>query len=213
MKINRENCQSISLVDILLLCSFFLSGCCALMYQVGWQRSLYGIVGADIDSITIIVSVFMLGIGFGGMIGGFLADKMPRRKILFYSVAEISIAIYGWVSLEFLQILNEYLYGAGGGAILGAVASFAFLILPTTLMGMTLPILTMAFNDAKGSIGVSVSQLYFINTLGAAVGAGLVPFVLLQYLPLNMIIRIAAFGNLIIALVAIFVYKWRIANK
>jgi len=65
------------MLDAVLLSSFFLSGVCALVYQVGWQRSLYGIIGVDIDSITIVVSVFMLGIGVGGMLGGWLADAIP----------------------------------------------------------------------------------------------------------------------------------------
>ena len=51
--------KNIRLLDAVLLSSFFLSGVCALMYQVSWQRSLYGIIGVDIDSITIIVSVFI----------------------------------------------------------------------------------------------------------------------------------------------------------
>lgn len=50
----------------LILASFFISGCSALIYQVSWQRALYGLIGVDMDSITIIVSVFMLGIGVGG---------------------------------------------------------------------------------------------------------------------------------------------------
>ena len=52
------------LLDAVLFLSFFISGCSALIYQVCWQRSLYGVIGVDMDSITIIVSVFMLGIGF-----------------------------------------------------------------------------------------------------------------------------------------------------
>ena len=49
------------MLNMLLLLSFFISGSSALMYQVSWQRALYALIGVDMDSITIIVSVFMLG--------------------------------------------------------------------------------------------------------------------------------------------------------
>lgn len=83
--------------DALLLASFFISGCSALIYQVSWQRALYGLIGVDMDSITIIVSVFMLGIGLGGMLGGWLSDRFPRQRLRWYAGIELSIALYGGV--------------------------------------------------------------------------------------------------------------------
>lgn len=93
-------------LDALLLLSFFISGCSALIYQVCWQRSLYGVIGVDMDSITIIVSVFMLGIGMGGMIGGWLSDHYPVQRLGLYAGAELSIALYGASSLWLLQGLE-----------------------------------------------------------------------------------------------------------
>jgi len=212
MNINLKRIRKTRLLDAVLLSSFFLSGVCALMYQVGWQRSLYGIIGVDIDSITIIVSVFMLGIGFGGMLGGWIADLAPKRRIQIYAVAEFSIALYGFASLFLIESIGDWLTAAGGGSFNAGASSLLFLILPTTLMGMTLPLLTMVFNDWQDSIGVSVGQLYFINTLGAAAGAGLVPFVLLPILPLDEVIRLAAFGNLAVGGLAVFAYAWQ-ANR
>lgn len=201
--------KGIRLLDSILLGSFFLSGICALMYQVSWQRSLYGIVGVDIDSITIIVSVFMLGIGFGGMLGGWIADMAPKRRIQIYAAAELAIALYGFCSLSLVGFIGDWLVAAGGGAMSSAMGSLLFLVVPTTLMGMTLPLLTMVFNDWQDSIGVSVGQLYFINTLGAATGAGLVPFVLLPLLPVDSVIQLAAMGNLLVAALALFAFIWQ----
>lgn len=212
MKKRLLQLKKLRLLDSVLLSSFFLSGVCALMYQVSWQRSLYGIIGVDIDSITIIVSVFMLGIGFGGMLGGWIADLAPKRRIQIYAVAEFSIALYGFASLFLIESIGDWLTAAGGGSFNAGASSLLFLILPTTLMGMTLPLLTMVFNDWQDSIGVSVGQLYFINTLGAAAGAGLVPFVLLPILPLDEVIRLAAFGNLAVGGLAVFAYAWQ-ANR
>lgn len=192
--------------DALLATSFFLSGCSALIYQTGWQRALYGIIGVDIDSITIIVSVFMLGIGFGGMLGGWISDRFTSHRIHFYAAAEISIALYGLISLATLVAVGDWLAANGGGSVMTAAAGFIFFLMPTTLMGVTLPLLTLVFNEWQKNIGVSVGQLYFINTLGAAVGAGLVPFVFLQRWSLDQVINIAVAGNVTVAVIAIGVF-------
>ncbi len=186
--------------EILLLGSFFLSGSSALIYQMVWQRALHGAIGVDMDSITIIVSVFMLGIGFGGMLGGWLADKHQKYRLRLYAATEITIAIYGATSLSLLNSIIEILstLGAGGGA--SAIISMTFLIIPTTLMGMTLPLLTMAFNEHNESIGNSVGMLYFSNTIGAAFGAAIVPFFLLPHWNLREVTFFAVAGNLASAL-------------
>jgi predicted membrane-bound spermidine synthase len=188
---------SFAAADVLLLLSFFLSGCSALVYQVGWQRALYAYIGVDIDSITIIVSVFMLGIGAGAMLGGWLADAAPRHRLRVYALIELSIGTYGLVSLWLLPQLVDLLSPAGGsaGAAGSVAACFVFLLLPTVLMGMTLPLLTMAFDERRGNIGVSVGALYFTNTLGAATGAALVPFYLLPAWTLPQVVSIAVMGN------------------
>ncbi|RYF45935.1 MAG: hypothetical protein EOO38_15090 [Cytophagaceae bacterium] len=192
------------LLDALLFLSFFISGCSALIYQVCWQRSLYGVIGVDMDSITIIVSVFMLGIGIGGMLGGWLADRHPAQRIKLYAFAELGIALYGLSTLWTLTWLDVFLAQLGwGGGGLSAVACFVFLIVPTTLMGMTLPILTMALNERRVNIGVSVGTLYFVNTLGAAAGAVLVPLVLFPMLTLPHVVALAVVGNLVVAACAV----------
>ena len=193
------------MLNMLLLLSFFISGCSALMYQVSWQRALYALIGVDMDSITIIVSVFMLGIGLGGMLGGWLSDRYPRQRLRWYAGIELSIALYGAASLWLLQVLQAWLEGSfvGTGSVGSTVASFVFLLLPTVLMGMTLPLLTMAFNERTANIGVSVGTLYFINTLGAATGAALVPFVLLPLWTLPQVVHVAVAGNVAVVLCAV----------
>lgn len=197
--------RSIYLLDSILLTSFFISGSSALIYQVSWQRALYGLIGVDMDSITIIVSVFMLGIGLGGMVGGWLSDRYPQQRLHWYAGIELSIALYGGASLWLLQALQVWLAGGfwGGSAAGSAVASFAFLLLPTVLMGTTLPLLTMAFNERTANIGVSVGTLYFINTLGVATGAALVPFVLLPLWTLSQVVWIAVAGNVTVVVCAL----------
>ena len=70
-------------------------------------------------------------------------------------------------------------------------------------MGVTLPLLTMAFNERRVNIGVSVGQLYFVNTLGAAAGAAVVPFVLLPVWTLGQVVWMAVAGNVVVTLCAL----------
>jgi predicted membrane-bound spermidine synthase len=196
------------LVDATLLLGFFISGCSALIYQVCWQRSLYSVIGVDMDSVTIVVSAFMLGIGTGGMLGGRLADRYAAQRIRIFAVAELSIALYGVATIWLLPWLDDALAAAAWGTPgARALLCFSFLILPTTLMGMTLPLLTMAFNERRSNIGISVGVLYFANTLGAALGAGLVPFVLLRNLTLSQSVLVAVAGNLVVVAAAVSVAR------
>src|SRR5579862_9409375 len=76
---------------------FFCSGCAALIYQVMWQRMLFTVFGVDLQSITIIVSVFMFGLGVGGLLGGSIADRMNSHLLILYVCIEILIALFGFI--------------------------------------------------------------------------------------------------------------------
>ena len=54
---------------------FFFSGFPALIYQLTWQRQLFLIFGVNIESVTIVVTAFMLGLGLGSLAGGWLSDR------------------------------------------------------------------------------------------------------------------------------------------
>lgn len=195
---------SLKITDISLLFSIFISGSSALIYQTCWQRSLYGVIGVDIDSITIIVSIFMLGIGIGGMLGGRLADSYPKSRLGLYIAAEISIAAYGFFSISILAWIESILGShTSSGSAISAFSCVLFLIFPTILMGITLPLLTIVFNEKLQNIGLSIGNLYFSNTLGAAAGAALVPFALLPRWSLDQVILIGVGGNILVSILAL----------
>jgi MFS family permease len=154
----------------LLLATFFASGCAALIYQLVWQRYLFTGLGVDIDSVTLIVSSFMLGIGMGGALGGWVADSIPEKRLKVYAIAEFSLALIGFTSPWLFSIIQSL---SGGGWTYVEVSFVAVLtvLIPTTIMGMTLPLLTVYFNDTLQNIGASTGTLYLFNTLGAAFGA------------------------------------------
>lgn len=184
---------------------FFFSGISALIYQVIWQRMLFTFFGVDLESITIIVSVFMFGLGVGGLVGGFLANRLPSQQLILYILIEIGIAIFGFFSPTIINAVGHAT--VNNSEIITVMLSFTILAFPTVLMGATLPILVSHVNQFDHNIGKSVGGLYFMNTLGGAVGAFLAGFVFLFYIGLSGAIYCAAGTNLFIAAIALVVFR------
>ena len=108
----------------LLVLVFFLSGLSSLIYQVAWQRLLTLHYGVGSVAITLIVSVYMLGLGLGALLGGQLSERTQHR-LLAYSVIELLIGVFGAVSLPFLDGLGRAT--AGGSHAVSFAAMFVFL--------------------------------------------------------------------------------------
>lgn len=184
---------------------FFASGLAALTYQLCWQRLLFVAFGVDLESITIIVSAFMLGLGVGALAGGRLADRYPTKIILMFAIAEALIAAFGLASTNLIGIVGDATMQFSLPVVAGA--NFLLLLIPTSLMGATLPML-VAFLVAKSrNVGVSIGGLYFINTLGAAVGAAATGFIVFHYFDLNETILIAVAMNLMASLLVLWVFR------
>jgi MFS family permease len=179
---------------------FFASGFAALLYQVAWQRALFGWYGVDLDSVSTIVSVFMFGLGIGAMIGGWLADRFECRRILIFSLIELTIGAFGFFSLGIIDSIGD-LTAADSLPRLVAI-TFILFVIPTGAMGATLPILVTESVDLTHNVGFSTGALYFINTLGAATGALVGGLVLLSLYGLNGLVTIAAILNFSIAVIA-----------
>ena len=78
---------------------FFASGFPALLYQIIWQRALFAIYGVNIESVTVVVSAFMLGLGLGSLVGGWLSRRDAPLLVIF-ALIELSIASFGVISLR-----------------------------------------------------------------------------------------------------------------
>lgn len=179
-----------------LVLLFSVSGVAALIYQVCWQRLLFEAFGVDMESVTIIVSTFMLGLGVGALAGGQLADRFPGSLLTAFAVIELAIAAFGMAS-------PWLIYSVGAATVRSplatiALVNFLLLLLPTMLMGATLPILVAYVVRHYRNIGVSIGLLYFANTLGAAFGAAVTGMLLLFYMGLAASIHLAAALNVIV---------------
>jgi len=178
---------------------FFWSGVSALVYQLCWQRILFASFGIDIESVTIIVSTFMLGLGIGAIVGGLLADRWPRRVLFLFAASEAGIGIFGLFSVALIRALGDTLVNSPTAIV--ATVNFLVLLIPTSMMGATLPMLVAYVAERNANVGFSIGGLYFANTLGAAMGCYMIGFVWLVHFDLPSAVHAAAIINLAVAAV------------
>jgi spermidine synthase len=191
-------------VPFWMLAVFLLSGFAALVYQVVWQRSLFTIFGVNIESVTLVVTVFMLGLGFGSLAGGALSKREPRLLLLWFATIELAIGIFGAISLELFKRVGEATLGASP-PVTGA-ATFFLLLPPTLMMGSTLPLLVRFAVIRSGNVGRSVGLLYFVNTLGSSLAALVTVLFLMRSLGQQRSVLAAATLNVLVAAVAFTQY-------
>src|SRR4249919_2735122 len=71
---------------------FFFSGFPALIYQLVWQRALFRIFGVNIESVTIVVAAFMLGLGLGSLAGGLISRRRGIPLLPLLAAIEVATA-------------------------------------------------------------------------------------------------------------------------
>jgi spermidine synthase len=169
---------------------FFCSGMPALVYQIVWERALFGIYGVNAESVAVIVSAFMLGLGLGALLGGSLSARFPRHGILLFGLAELGTAVFGLASLGLFHWVARFTAGASLPETM-AVSMF-LLVVPTVFMGATLPLLVQHLVRTSGKVGQSVATLYFANTFGSAVACAVCASFLLRELGQSGSVSVAA---------------------
>lgn len=183
---------------------FFISGFSALIYQVCWQRLLFTGFGVDLTSVTIIISIFIVGLGMGAFYGGRMADKFKENTIFIFCLIELLIGVFGFFSSKLILLLQDHFVYSSILKI--SFLNFILLLFPTFLMGSTLPLLTSFFNHFLNNVGESIGVLYFYNTLGAGFGALGTGFIFFNYIGLSETIYIAATLNVIVAISGFIIY-------
>jgi len=190
---------------------FVLSGATGLIYEVLWARMLGLVFGATTLAVSTVLAAFMGGLALGSAVAGRLADRITR-PLRVYGLIEIGVAVYALlVPLLFTVVDNLYAFiwqyfqpGFFVFSLWRFVLSCALLLVPTSLMGATLPVLSAALLRSAKRSSNSVTQLYACNLVGAILGTLVAGFVLLPSIGVRATIIVAASLNIIVGAIAIF---------
>lgn len=196
----------------LLAVFFFGSGLSALVYQVLWLRMLGWVFGVTIYAASAVWATFMAGLAGGSFAAGKAADRM-RRPLAWFGVTELLIGATALATprlLDRLQLFYTALHPALPDSLwvltLARLAiAVALLIVPTTLMGATLPLVLRASTFRTGTLGREVGLLYGSNAAGAIVGTLAAGLYLIPGLGIQRTFFAAASVNLIVGASAIIV--------
>jgi spermidine synthase len=170
------------------------------MYQVDWQRALFTIYGVNIESVTIIVTVFMLGLGLGSLAGGQLSKKRDIPLLLLFGGIELSIGAFGMFSMTIFR--TAAIFTAGASSFETAFITFWLLLIPTALMGSTLPILTAYLVRIDPNVGKAVGALYAVNTFGSSAACFLAAAFVMRHFGESGSVQLAAGMNICVACAA-----------
>lgn len=160
---------------ILVLLAFFISGFTSLVLETLWVRMLTLVFGGTTLAIVTVLTAFMGGLALGSLISGRFAERI-RYPVTLYGILEICIAAYALVLPFFIGHLPTIYHWLPPDwpffitAWIRFVLCVGLLIIPTTLMGATLPLLSHFFVRRRSLIGFDVGLLYSTNTFGAVVG-------------------------------------------
>ena len=195
---------------MLVLLLFFASGATALVYEVLWSKYLNMMLGSTVQAQTVVLAVFMGGLAIGNRIFGKRSAKM-KSPLLGYGVLEVIIGIYAFVFPQiyaaadwtFVAVGSRFAEATFALLILKLLISVALLIIPTVLMGGTLPLIAAWIQKQPVfESGARVGIFYAVNSLGAMTGAGLAGFYLIQNYGMSGTLTLTAVANLFIGLIA-----------
>lgn len=184
--------------DTYIAALFLISGFSALIYQVVWQRILFSTFGINTESVTVVVSVFMFGLGLGSLAGGWAQQRFPHHLLHLFLFLETAIGVYGLFSVDLIHLVSTL----SGPTSTGTLVAWVYLILaiPTLLMGATLPVLVAWLQRYLRNIGRSVGLLYAFNAFGSAIAAFLTVEMLFPLVGQRASVWIAVACNLTTAL-------------
>ena len=190
---------------------FLFSGATSLIYEVLWVRMLGLVFGVTTLAISAVLAAFMGGLALGSAVAAKFAGRIVRA-VRAYALIEIAIGVYALaVPLLFRLIDRAYVSvsphfhpGFYGFAITRFAIAAGVLLIPTALMGATLPVLAAAVGHSQARKN-SVTSLYAFNLAGAIAGTIVAGFLLLPIFGVRVTIWIAAATNVLIGVAAFLI--------
>jgi spermidine synthase len=187
---------------VLPVCAIaFGSGAASLVFEALWFHQAGLALGNGVTTSSLVLSGFMAGLALGGL----LAQRIerPASPMRLYATLEAIVALAGLALVHVLPALGSVLapqlaalaaHPLAAGA-LRLLLSFVLLLLPSTAMGATLPLLTSALSAYEPSFGRALGRLYAANTLGAVLGVVTAEVVLVPTLGIRTSALVAALAS------------------
>lgn len=212
--------RRISVVRTIVLLLFAISGAAGLIYEVTWTRAFGVVFGNTVFAVSTVLTAFMLGLAAGSCLFGRIADNPARwaHPLRLYALLELATGTYAFVfptilvatDIFYRWFFRSFEPGFYSLSLVHFVLSVIILLLPTALMGGTLPVLSKLWADSstggssESHIGQSVGLLYAINTFGAVAGTFLAGYFLMRVLGVRNTIYLAASANILVGVLAFF---------
>ncbi|MHC4751423.1 MAG: fused MFS/spermidine synthase [Planctomycetota bacterium] len=215
MRTIADTRHRISVVRKAVLPLFLVSGAAGLIYEVTWTRTFGVVFGNTVFAVSTVLTAFMLGLALGSWLFGKIADR-SSRPLRLYALLEVGIGayvlglpailratdiFYGW----FFRSFHPGFYPL---SLVRFALSVIILLIPTALMGGTLPILSKLWavsskkRASEAPIGQTVGILYAINTFGAVAGSFLSGYLLIRILGVNNTVYLAVSANILIGILS-----------
>lgn len=191
---------------------FFFSGFAALCFEVIWIRHVALIYGGSMHAFAIVVVSFLAGIGIGSLLYNLLFRGV-RDHVGLFAGCVLGVGLSGvlvtmllprleWLFLALYSGVDSY---AGLMSLLATIC-FLVLLLPTILMGMTLPVLS-ALHASRERVGGDVGRLFAVNSFGALCGSFVAGFVLIPTLGIHAGALVPGVIYVVIGLVFVLAFQ------
>jgi len=197
---------------------FFLSGISGLIYEVVWVRRLSLIFGVSVYAVSAVLSAYMAGLALGSYAFGRWIDRLADRRWVLRAYGSLQVGIglaalllplaLSGVTDSYVWIARHLSLSFYAFSLIRFVLSSLVLIVPTTLMGATLPVLSRFVVKSQERLGLEVGGLYAVNTLGAVLGASATGLFLIRLLGVTHTTWLAVAINLLVGMVA-----WGMAQR
>ncbi|MDO8804762.1 MAG: fused MFS/spermidine synthase [Elusimicrobiota bacterium] len=190
--------------NIAVFLCFLLSGISGLIYEVVWAKYLVLIFGSTTYAHILVLTTFMGGLALGNLLFGRFADKV-KDPLKLYAWLEMGIALFCVFTPGLFMLLRDfYLFAAGNYNLnpftilmIRFVIGVFIMLIPTVLMGGTLPTLSKYMVKSLFMRGETVARLYYVNSCGAVAGTIFAGFYLIYHFGLEFSVSVAAIINFI----------------
>ena len=207
-------------IQVVILILFFLSGTSGLIYEVVWQGMLNLVFGNTTFATTTVIASFMGGLALGSFCFGRLADRY-KKPLRLYAYLQVGIGIFAilfpfilsGISAIHISIYHHFPTTFYVSSLIKFALCFLVLLIPSFLMGGTLPVISKFFVTTFEKLSWGVGSLYGSNTLGGVIGAFFAVFFLINSLGVKETTYTAAAINILIAGVVLGLSRFLVSDN